>query len=253
MSTSPLPYIGGKSRLAKTIIARIPEHDTYCEVFAGACWVFFQKEPSKYEIINDLDSELVAFYRVLQNHLEEFLRQFRWLISSREWFEDYKRQSDAGGLTDIQRAARFYYVQRHAFAGRPRNPSFGSNPLNHPRINLLRMEEELSAVHLRLCRVTVENLPWEVLIERYDRPTTVLYLDPPYWNRRDYKHNLVPDDYRRMADILSRIKGRFLLSIDDRPETRETFDRFKIEQVTTMYSASGSHQKRVAELLITNT
>ena len=186
---SPLQYIGGKSRLAKTIIARIPAHDTYCEVFAGACWVFFQKEPSKYEIINDLDSELVAFYRVLQNHLEEFLRQFRWLISSREWFEDYKRQSDAGGLTDIQRAARFYYVQRHAFAGRPRNPSFGSNPLNHPRINLLRMEEELSAVHLRLCRVTVENLPWEVLIERFDRPTTVLYLDPPYWNRRDYKHN----------------------------------------------------------------
>ena len=56
-----------------------------------------------------------------------------------------------------------------------------------------------------------------------------------------------------MADILSKIKGRFLLSIDDRPETRETFGRFKIEQVTTTYSASGSHQKRVAELLITNT
>ena len=79
---SPLAYIGGKSKLANTIIDMMPEHKAYCEVFAGAAWVFFKKPISKYEVINDLDSDLVSFYRVLQNHLEEFLRQFKWLLSS---------------------------------------------------------------------------------------------------------------------------------------------------------------------------
>ncbi len=146
---SPLAYVGGKSRLAKTIVAKIPDHMAYCEVFAGAGWVFFRKEPSKYEVINDLDDDLICFYRVLQNHLEEFLRQFRWLLSSRKLFEDWKRQQKAGGLTDIQRAARYYYLQRLCFGGRVKNRTFGAGPMRRPRINLLRIEEELSEVHLR--------------------------------------------------------------------------------------------------------
>ena len=249
---SPLAYVGGKSRLAKAIIEQIPEHKTYCEVFAGAAWIFFRKEPSRFEVINDLDGDLVAFYRVLQNHLEEFFRQFRWLLSSREFFEDFKRQSEAGGLTDIQRAARYYYVQRLAFSGRPRHSNFATGPVTHPKINLLRMEEELSAIHLRLCRVTIEHLSWEQVIERYDRPETFFYLDPPYWNVKHYKHNLAPEDFRRMAEVLSNINGRFLLSIDDRKETREVFRAFNIRQVPAVYTASTKIKKRVDELLIGN-
>lgn len=162
---SPIAYIGGKSKLSDTIIKMIPAHRAYCEVFAGAAWVFFRKERSRFEIINDLNSDLVTFYRVLQNHLEEFLRQFKWLLSSREWFEDWKRQQEAGGLTDIQRAARYYYLQRHSFAGRVRPRTFGANQMRLPRINLLRLEEELSAVHLRLSRVTIENLFWQDFIK----------------------------------------------------------------------------------------
>jgi DNA adenine methylase len=158
MMQSPIPYIGGKSKLSETIIKMMPDHEAYCEVFCGAGWVFFRKERSKYEVINDLDSDLVCFYRVLQHHIEEFLKQFKWALSSREWFDDFKRQQVAGGLTDIQRAARYYYLQRHCFAGRVKNRTFGTGPLRAPRINLLRIEEELSEVHLRLSRVTIENL-----------------------------------------------------------------------------------------------
>jgi len=136
---SPLAYIGGKSKLADTIIGMIPDHQAYCEVFAGAGWVFYRKEPAKYEAINDIDSDLISFYRVLQNHLEEFMRQFRWLLSSREWFKDWQTQMSASGLTDIQRAARYYYVQRHSFGGKVRNRTFGAGPLHKPRINLLRL------------------------------------------------------------------------------------------------------------------
>ena len=105
LKKSPIAYIGGKTRLAKTILEMMPEHKVYCEAFAGAGQVFFRKEPKNIERLNDLDCELVTFYRVLQNHLEEFLKQFKWLLTSREWWEDWHRQLKADGLTDIQKAA----------------------------------------------------------------------------------------------------------------------------------------------------
>lgn len=249
---SPLPYIGGKSKLAETIIKMIPEHQAYCEVFAGAAWVFFRKEPSRYETINDLDSDLIAFYRVLQNHLEEFLRQFRWVLSSREWFEDWKRQQEAGGLTDIQRSARYYYLQRHSFAGMVKGKVFGANQMRLPRINLLRLEEELSAVHLRLARVTIENLPWQKFLIRYDRKKTFFYLDPPYHKAPYYKHNLYLEDYKEVAQALSKVKSKFILSINDLPEIRKTFKGFKIQPVKLKYSASKGDQTEGKELLVRN-
>ena len=250
---SPIPYVGGKSKLAETIIKMIPDHKAYCEVFAGAAWVFFRKEPSKYETINDLDSDLVTFYRVLQNHLEEFLKQFKWLLSSREWFEDFKRRQTAGGLTDIQRAARYYYLQRHAFAGRVRSRTFGTGPMSRPRINLLRIEEELSEVHLRLAGVTIENLPWQDFVRRYDRQETFFYLDPPYYKAPYYEHNFLElSDYREMAEILSGVKAKFVLSLNDHPEMREVFNAFKIDPVRLKYSASKGNWTEGKELLISN-
>lgn len=135
----------------------------------------------KLEVINDLDSGLVAFYRVLQNHLEELLRQFNWLVSSREWFEGWKRQQEAGGLIDILRAARYYYLQRLCFGGRVKARAFGTAPMHQPRINLLRMAAELFAVHLRLVGVTIEHLPREDFIRRNDKPGTLFYCDSSYY------------------------------------------------------------------------
>ncbi len=249
---SPLAYIGGKSKLSETIIKMIPEHQAYCEVFAGAAWVFFRKEPSKYETINDLDSDLVCFYRILQNHLEEFLKQFKWLLSSREWFEDWKRQQEAGGLTDIQRAARYYYLQRHSFGGRVRARTFGTGPMRRPRINLLRIEEELSEVHLRLATVAIENLSWQDFLKRYDRAKTFFYLDPPYFKAPYYNHNLGPEDYRELAGILGGITAKFILSINDLPEMREVFGDFKIKPGKLKYSVKREGMTEGKELLVSN-
>jgi DNA adenine methylase len=249
---SPLAYIGGKSKLAKTIIGMMPEHKAYCEVFAGAAWVFFRKEPSKYEVINDLDGDLICFYRVLQNHLEEFLRQFKWLLSSREWFEDWKRQQAAGGLTDIQRAARYYYLQRMCFAGRVKGRTFGAAALRRPRINLLRIEEELSEVHLRLADVTIEHLPWQKFLKTYDRPGTFFYLDPPYYKAPYYAHNFKLADFQELATTLAGLRSNFILSINDHPDMRETFKTFDIAPVKLFYSAAKKQCKKACELLITN-
>ncbi len=249
---SPLAYIGGKSKLSETIIKIMPEHEAYCEVFAGAAWVLFRKEPSKFETINDLDSGLVAFYRVLQHHLEEFVKQFKWLLSSREWFEDYKRQQEAGGLTEIQRAARYYYLQRLCFGGRVKGKTYGGGPFTRPRINLIRFEEELSEVHLRLVRVQIEHLPWNKFVKRYDRPQTFFYMDPPYYLAPYYNHNMALPDYEEMAQILAGIQGKFLLSINDTPEMRDVFKAFIVEPVSLKYSVAKKQNTVGRELLIRN-
>lgn len=232
----------------------IPPHQRYAEVFAGAGWVFFRKAPSRAESINDINGELVTFYRCLQNHLEEFCKQFKWLLSSRELFEDFQRQKQAGGLTDIQRAARFYYLQRHAYAGKVAGQSFGVSPDAPPPVNLLRLETELSEAHLRLARVTIENLPWAEYVEKYDGEETFFYLDPPYFGSEDYYgKGLFPrSEFEVLAGRLASIRGRFLLSLNDTPEVRATFQGFRIKATKTTYTAAREANAMVREVLITN-
>lgn len=251
---SPLRWVGGKSKLADRIVSLIPPHRQYGEAFAGAGWVFFRKEPSRVESLNDINSDLVGFYRVLQHHLEEFCRQFKWLLSSREWFEDFQRQQQAGGLTDIQRAARFYYLQRHCFGGKVTGQTFGVSPDNPPPINLLRIEEELSAVHLRLAGVKIEHLDWREYLRRYDGPETFFFLDPPYFGSEDYygKGLFARSDYAELAGILAGLKARFLLTLNDAPEIRETFAAFRQREARTRYSVARDETMAAGEILIMN-
>lgn len=253
---SPIGWVGGKSRLADTIIERFPAHQTYCEVFAGAAWVLFKKPESKVEVINDINRDLVTLYRCVKHHLPALVEQFRWMLVARDEF-DRLMATPADTLTDIQRAARFYYCLRTSFGAKWAGATFGAAATQPPRLNLLRIEEDLSAAHLRLSRVLVENRPWQDVLSRFDRPTTLFYLDPPYWGcEKDYGEGLFSrDDFSQMADQLSRLKGKFILSLNDTPGVRATFKGFRIQAVTTRYSLSGSRKAGEApakEVLISN-
>lgn len=249
-----LSWMGGKSLLANRIIPLMPEHKCYVEVFAGAAWLLFKKQESKAEVINDINADLVTLYRVVQHHLDEFVRYFRWSLVSRAEFERLKAV-DPSTLTDIQRAARFYYLTRQGFSAKLVSPSFGMGTQQPPRLNLLRIEEELSEAHLRLARVYVENLPFQEVIRRYDRPHTLFYLDPPYYGVEDcYGGGIFSrDDFGALEGILAQAKGRFILSLNDNPEVRRIFKRFHLKEVQTRYtSGSADRAKAVSELLITN-
>jgi DNA adenine methylase len=251
---SYLGYLGGKSKLAGTIIPMIPNHRCYCEVFAGAAWVLFRKEPSKVEIINDINFDLINLYRVVKHHLEEFVRYFKWALVSREEFERLKEESPET-LTDIQRAARFYYLLKGGFGAKVTSPAFGISPTQPSRLNLLRIEEDLSAAHLRLARVYIENLPYAELISRHDRPETFFYVDPPYHgHENDYGKGVFGrEDFSTLRDLLAGIQGKFLMSINDTPEIRSLFKGFTIKEAATTYTAAGAHKKkRVTELLISS-
>jgi len=172
-----LAYMGGKSLLVSKIIERMPKHSCYCEVFAGAAWLLFKKEESHVEIINDINADLVTLYRVVKHHLDEFIRYLRWILISRDEFERFKAENPET-LTDIQRAVRFYYLLKSGYASRIVNPSFYSRKTGKPNLNLLRIEEELSMVHLRLARVYIENRHYAKVLAQFDKPDTFFYLDP---------------------------------------------------------------------------
>lgn len=250
---SPLAWLGGKSRLADRIIERMPAHQADCEVFAGAAWVLFKKPESKVEIINDINSDLTNLYRCVKHHLSELVAQFRWMLVSRDEFDRFLR-TPADTLTDIQRAARFFYLAKSSFGARIVKPTYGISATGAPRLNLLRVEEDLSEAHLRLARVFIENKPYDQVIRRFDKPGTLFYVDPPYWNcEGDYGAGLFGrDDFARLATLLGVVKGKFILSLNDTPGVRETFCDFRIESIKTRYSISGSSKQEASEVLITN-
>jgi hypothetical protein len=162
---------------------------------------------------------------------------------------------DKATLIDIQRAVRFYYLLKAGYGSRIPNPTFSISTMSRSSFNLLRIEEELSAAHLRLSRVYVENMHYETLIKRFDRPHTFFYLDPPYYDCEDYygKGIFSREDFRRLADLLKEVEGKFILSINDVPEIRSLFADFCVKEATTTYTLPGAHEKKkVTELLIMN-
>lgn len=184
LATPIIPWIGGKRRLADLLLSRFPAHSCYVELFAGGAALYFMRPPADVEIINDINGELVNLYRVVKHHLEEFVRQFKWVLSSRavfKWLQDTPPET----LTDIQRAARFYYLQHQAFGGKVSGQTWGTATTTPP-VNLLRIEEDLSAAHLRLSSAYIEQLDWGECVQRYDRPHTLFYADPPYWQTEGY-------------------------------------------------------------------
>jgi DNA adenine methylase len=247
----PLPYIGGKNRLATKIISLLPEHTTYVEPFAGGAQVLFHKPPSNVEVLNDLDFDVVNFFRVCQWHYEELIRYLRYCLVSRKLHELHLASNPAA-LTDIQRAGRFFYLQKNSFGGLILKQKFHYGVTQNSNYNLERIPEAIERAHQRLLRVQIESLPYEQILEKYDRPTTVFYLDPPYWGPKLYRHNFTEGDFRILAERLSRLKGRFVLSLNDRSEVRATFKEFRIQREEIAYTAQARPGKRYGELLITN-
>lgn len=254
MTQPIIPWLGGKRRLADRLIPLFPPHECYVEVFAGGAALFFLRpQPAPVEVLNDLNGDLVCLYRVVQNHLEEFVRQFKWALSSRQIFE-WQKMTRPETLTDIQRAARFFYLQQHAFVGKVSGQTFGTATTG-PAINLLRIEENLSAAWQRLSGVYVENLNWLACAERYDRPHTFHYMDPPYWQTEGYGVDFPFDQYLAMAEFMKRCKGRVMVSINDHPDIREAFAGHHIERTDIRYSCTNQRTgsaETTGELIIMN-
>lgn len=248
MINPPISRMGGKSKLRKKIIEMIPEHICYCEVFFGAGWVYFGKNESKVEVINDVDKELVNLFKMIKYHSPEVERMLEFEFSSRDKFEEYKNCT-VEYLTEIHRSVRFLYLITQSFAAKGDN--YGYAITGKPKQQIYK---DLKDIRERLKNTYVENLDFSKLIEKYDREGTFFFCDPPYFETAGYKSNFGEKEHLQLRDILKNIKGKFLLTINDHVKVREWYKDFNILEVEVNYSVSRSESSRgkYKELIITN-
>jgi DNA adenine methylase len=254
MSKGCFGWPGGKRSLAPKIIKLIPKHVCYVEPFCGSAKVMFLKDQksSKVEVINDINKELVNFFKVLRDSEELLIDRCLCYPNSRCEFYNFKSMN-IEGMSELERAVRFLYLQQASFGGV--GVVYGTSKVKQTNWNLNTIELSLESAHKRIRGVTIECLPYDELIARYDAETTFFYVDPPYYNSRDIygKGLFTVDDYSKLATILKNIKGKFLMSIDDCEETRELFNCFKFLERSVTYTISKSIAKTSnPELLIYN-
>ncbi|MDB5724987.1 MAG: methyltransferase [Novosphingobium sp.] len=257
--TAPVAgYIGGKRNLARRLTDIIDRIDcrTYAEPFVGMGGIFLRrKRRPRAEVINDISGDVATLFRVLQEHYPYFIDMLRFRLAGRAEFERLKAMPPER-LTDLQRAARFLYLQRIAFGGKVAGRNFGVDARNPARFNVTQLEPMLADLHERLAGVVIEQLPYAPFIGRYDHAEALFYLDPPYWGcENDYGQDVFSrGDFERLAQLLSEIRGRFVLSINDTAGVRETFGAFRMVEVSTTYSiaTTSGRAKPAGELIISN-
>lgn len=238
------PWVGGKRALSGRLVEMISrvDHKLYAEPFIGMGGVFFRrKHRPTCEVINDRSRDVANLFRILQRHYPQFMDTLKWQLSSRAEFERLMKV-DPDTMTDLERAARFLYLQRLSFGGSVDKRTFGVSYTNGARFDLTKLGAMLEDVHERLSGVIIECRPYEQMIRQYDRRGALFYCDPPYWGcTDDYGKNLFSEaDFGRLRDILASLQGAFILSINDTPEIREIFAGFDLQEVTLNYRRSGA-------------
>lgn len=268
---SPLAgYPGGKYSLAARIISLIPPHKCYVEVFCGAAWVYFKKPPSACEVLNDINDELINFWRHLQSArgLAYLKLRLAWALHSRRIFEDYRdlEPGEFAALSEAERAWRFLYLFKTSYGGRnaayvsrgtnAKKPSFAFWKNRPHGLYFLQpaWANALCQCHKRMAGTQIESLSWESCLTRYDTPETFFYLDPPYYGfEKMYGEGIFDQaDFARLAAKLAALSGRFILSINDTEKTRQLFAGFHVQPVTVSYSLNKDRPKLTQELLVAN-
>ncbi len=270
---SILNYIGGKSLSAKKIVEIISEHQCYVEAFCGGCWVFFEKSISKVEVINDINGELINFWRTIQRQPNEFIERGKYEMYSRELHHEYYTDFDSGKhlkLSNLERAFRFFYLIKTSFASKF-GSSWGFGPSRNMGNSFFNEFKIVDKIAERLKHVQIDNKDFQSIIEDYDRDYTWFYIDPPYIKANvdeQYFKSMGTNstigfslhDHQRLYNVLSKIKGKFLLTIDDSSFIRERYcdgvqggkGFYWIENEVAYSSMDKNSRRHVTELIITN-
>lgn len=252
---APFGWVGGKSKLAKDIIELIPEnHKTYIEVFGGAGSVLYAKEPNKLEVFNDINSQLINLHLAIRNNPQTLSIYLNQLLISRDLFNAIKTKK-LKPRNNIEAAAFYLYLLTQSFGSKAEHFAMSAKSGRKPK-NIYKSYQTFSK---RLKGVTIENKSFHELIPLYDKEDSFFYVDPPYVSTESYYKNIGEFSLRQheeLAELLSNIKGRFLLSYNDSVVVRELYKGFNIRTTKEINYTLGSNMhkkpKRVQELFITN-
>lgn len=258
---SPIKWVGGKRNIRKELVSMMPEHFQYVEVFAGALWVMFEKEPCKLEIINDINDDLINFYKVIQNKdkCNELINRLYFLPKSREIFNEFDiKIKNKDYKDDVEQAMMFYYLLKLVFGGRfdRIKKSFCVPNDGRKNINYEKFPEEFLEMHERFKNVYIEKQDYKYILDKYDREDSLFFLDPPYLDttEENYGVSFGLEEYKRLKDKLRNLKGKWILTCNNKAELRELFKEFNIKDNQVHYSVSGTSKacKKYSELIITN-
>jgi DNA adenine methylase len=248
-------YIGGKRNLSKDLVQLIQStpHHVYAEAFVGMGGVFFRRTVvPKSEVINDASRDVATFFRILQEHYPQFMDVLKFQLTTRADFERLN-QVDPDTLTDLNRAARFLYLQAISYGGKVAGRTFGVDPSRSGRFNVTILAQRLAEIAERMSSVVIECLDFEPFIRRYDSKGTLFFADSPYVGTEDYYDASLfqEESLWRLAATLKAIKGRFIATNLDHPKVRDAFKGCEIREVEVTYTAAGrGNSKQVGELII---
>ena len=262
-----ITYIGGKSFLASWVISHFPkdyQEKTYVEVFGGGGWVLFKKEPSFLEIYNDLNKNIVNLFRVIRDKFPEFTHKAEWSLHSREMFQEaVSKGKDDKFIDEIESAINYSIRRVQSFSGSGSTWGYQIQALKKASGKWAPFLKRLPLINARLKKVQIECLDFEKLIKKYDSENTFFYLDPPYIDAEHYYNvngvNFTHEDHFRLAKILRKIKGKFVLSYYDNPLVYELYPGCRIEKKSSVKhsevmtrNVKNKKKQKVTELLVLN-
>ncbi|AYQ31365.1 DNA adenine methylase [Runella sp. SP2] len=213
---TPITYYGGKQMMLPAILPKIPAHTLYVEPFFGGGAVFFAKEPSEAEVVNDINHRLTTFYRALKYDFEDLQHKIDETFHSRAQHAEAWEQYDAS-KEDIQDAlalAWSVWVQTNMSFGSMIGAGFGYDRAGKCALKLFNKKNGFTDAYKdRMKRVTIESYDVLKVIKAYDTPDTFFYLDPPYVSaNQGHYAGYSDDDFRKLLDACASMKGKFLLS-----------------------------------------
>jgi len=245
-----IPYYGGKYQLSKSLVPLIPHHKRYIEVFAGGLSMFFRKYKVEWNVLNDIDNNIVNLYMsVLEKH-DELVENLFWIMKSRKLFLDFReeiRRNDKIKIPDPVRAAKYFYCIRFSFNKLINTPFSMNKDMNK------NWDEEFQYSRQFLAGATIENLDFETLFNKYEpRNGDFWYLDPPYFVATEkgsyYMENFSIEDHYRLSKCVDKIDeggGQFMISYDYRAEVEELYSKYNMKTLKLKYSGATKNARAI--------
>lgn len=210
---APFPYMGSKAASLDEILPRLPQRQMYIEVFGGSGVVLLNRPPCKLEVFNDRYSGVTDFFKALRDHPDELCDYLELMPCSREeWYRCFSSWEDHESL--VRRGACWYYMIMYSFGTKGKQFGRCVRPVGSHAGRIGKAIPRLPELAARFANVQIENLDWEQVLQDYDHPEAVFYLDPPYFDASGgiYRHSMTPADHERMLQRIFECRGFVALS-----------------------------------------
>ena len=244
-----IPYYGGKYELSKTLVPLIPHHNRYIEVFAGGLSMFFRKSKAKWNVLNDIDNNIVNLYMCVIHKHDELVENLFWIPKSRKLFLDFREEIKENReieIPDPKQAAKYFYCIRNSFNKLIHTPFSMNKDMNK------NWDEEFKYSKMFLGGATIENLDFGTLFDKYyPKEDDFWYLDPPYIIATEkgsyYMNNFTIEDHTRLRDRVNEIDkagGKFMVSYDYRPEVKELYKQYNTQTLNMRYTGATKNARK---------